>query len=85
MITNEILIEIKIYTMIIDRLVKIIQFNTANYNFSDNHINDLSHYVWFYVDQFLKELVVKTLIKNNAEHVINLKKEKQSSFRLIYN
>ena len=28
---------------------------------------------------------MKTLIKDNAEHVINFEKKKQSSFRLIYN
>ena len=56
-----------------------------NHTFFNNHISDLSHYVWFYVNQFSKELVVKTLIKSNVEYVINFKKKKQSSFRLIYN
>ena len=65
--------------------MKITQFNIINHTFFDNHISDLFHYAQFYADQFLKELVIKILIKNNAEHVINLKKEKQSSFRSIYN
>ena len=85
MITNEVLTEIKIYTMTIDRLVKIMQFNAANHAFSDSHNSDLSHYVWFYVNQFSEELAAETLIENNAEHAIDLKKKKQSSFRLIYN
>ena len=85
MITNEILIEIKIYTITINRLVKITQFNAANHTFFNNHNNDLSHYVQFYVNQFLKELVAETLIESNTEHAINFKKEKQSSFKLIYN
>ena len=85
MITNEILTKIEIYTMTIDRLVKITQFNIANHTFSDSHISDLSHYVQFYVDQFSEELVTETSIESNAEHVINLEKEKQSSFRSIYN
>ena len=85
MITNEILIKTEIYTMTIDRLVKIMQFNTANHTFSDSYISDLSHYAQFYVNQFSKELVMKISIKRNAEHAINFKKEKQSSFRLIYN
>ena len=85
MITNEILTEIKIYTMTIDRLVKIIQFNIANHAFSDSYINNLSHYAWFYANQFSEELVAKTSIENNVEHVINLEKKKQSSFRSIYN
>ena len=84
-ITNEILTETEIYIMTIDRLVKIMQFNAANHAFSDSHTSDLSHYVWFYVDQFSEELAVKTSIESNAEHVIDLEKEKQSSFRLIYN
>ena len=84
-ITNEILTEIKIYTMTIDKLVEITQFNTANHAFFDSHNSDLSHYVQFYADQFSKELVTETSIKSNAEHAIDLEKEKQSSFRLIYN
>ena len=85
MITNEILIKTEIYTMTIDRLAEIMQFNAANYTFSDNYNSDLSHYAQFYVNQFLKELVAETSIENNAKHVIDFKKEKQSSFRLIYN
>ena len=84
-ITNEVLTETEIYTMTINRLAKITQFNIANHTFSDSHTSDLSHYVWFYVDQFSEELAVKTSIESNAEHVIDLEKEKQSSFRLIYN
>ena len=76
MIINEILTETEIYIIIIDRLAKIMQFNTANHAFFDNYNSNLSHYMWFYVDQFLKELVIKTLIKNNAEHAIDFKKEK---------
>ena len=71
--------------MTIDKLVKITQFNTANHTFSDSYISDLSHYAQFYVNQFSKELVTKTSIESNAEHAIDLKKEKQSSFRSIYN
>ena len=44
-IINEVLTEIEIYTMTIDRLVKIMQFNIANHTFSNSHISDLSHYV----------------------------------------
>ena len=84
-IINEILIETKIYIMTINKLAEITQFNIANHTFSNNHISDLLHYVWFYADQFLKELAVKTLIKSNVKHAINFKKEKQSFFRLIYN
>ena len=71
--------------MTINRLAEIMQFNIANHTFFDSHTNDLSHYVWFYVNQFSKKLVAKTSIENNAEHAIDLKKEKQSSFRSIYN
>ena len=54
------------------------QFNAANHAFFDNHINDLSHYMQFYVNQFLKELAVKISIESNAKHVINLKKKKET-------
>ena len=85
MITNEILTEAEIYTITINRLVKITQFNIANHAFFDNYVNDLSHYAQFYVNQFSKELVMKTSIKSNTKHAIDFKKKKQSSFRLIYN
>ena len=85
MITNKILIKTEIYTMTINKLAKITQFNIVNHTFSDNYNSDLSHYVQFYVDQFSKELVTETSIESNTEHVIDLEKEKQSSFRSIYN
>ena len=50
MIINEILIKTEIYTMIINKLVKITQFNIANHICFNSHISDLSHYVWFYVN-----------------------------------
>ena len=62
--------------MTIDKLVKIMQFNIANHTFFNNYISDLLHYAWFYVNQFLKELIVKTLIESNTKHVINFKKKK---------
>ena len=62
--------------------MKIIQFNTANHTFFNNHINYLSHYVQFYIELFSKELIVKILIENNAEHVINFKKKKKNSYLL---
>ena len=71
--------------MTIDRLAKITQFNAANHAFSDSHANDLSHYVRFYVDLFSEELIANISIESNAEHAIDLEKEKQSSFRSIYN
>ena len=77
--------KIEIYTITINRFAEITQFNIANYTFSDSHISDLLHYVWFYVNQFSKELAAEISIKSNAEHAINLKKKKQSSFRSIYN
>ena len=43
-IINKVLTKTEIYTMTINRLVKIMQFNAANYTFFDNYINDLSHY-----------------------------------------
>ena len=74
-IINEILIETEIYTITIDRFAEITQFNTANHAFFNNYINNLLHYAQFYVNQFSKELAVKTLIKNNAEHAKNFKKK----------
>ena len=71
--------------MTIDKLAKIIQFNAVNHAFFNSHVNDLSHYVRFYVDLFSEELVAKTSIESNAEHAIDLEKKKQSSFRSIYN
>ena len=62
--------------MTINKLAEIIQFNIANHTFSDNYNNDLSHYAQFYVNQFSKELIVKTSIKDNIEHAIDFKKEK---------
>ena len=56
--------------------MKITQFNAANHTFFNNYISNLSHYAQFYVNQFSEELVVKTSIENNAEHVIELKKKK---------
>ena len=75
MITNEILTETEIYTIIIDRFAEITQFNAVNHTFFNNYINDLSHYAQFYVNQFSKELIIKTLIKSNTEHAINFKKK----------
>ena len=80
MIINKILTETEIYTMIINRFVKITQFNTVNHIFFDNYISDLLYYIQFYAELFSKKLIMKTLIESNAEHVINFKKEKQSSF-----
>ena len=74
-IINEILTETEIYTITIDRFAEITQFNTANHAFFNNYISNLSHYAQFYVNQFLKELAVKTLFKNNTEHAKNLKKK----------
>ena len=85
MIINEILIKTEIYIITIHKFVKIMQFNAVNHTLFNSHISELSHYVQFYVNQFSKELAVKTLIESNAEHVINLKKKKQSFFSLIYN
>ena len=75
-IINEILTKTEIYTMIINKLVKITQFNIVNHAFFNSHISELLHYVQLYVNQFLKKLVMKTLIKSNAEHAIDFKKEK---------
>ena len=61
------------------------QFNTVNHTFFNNYISNLSHYAQFYINQFSKELVAKTLIESNTKYVINFKKKKQSSFKLIYN
>ena len=66
--------------MTINKFVKIIQFNVVNYTFFNSHISNLSHYVWFYVNQFSKELTVKTLIENNIKHVINFEKKNSHLF-----
>ena len=84
-IINKILTETEIYIMIINKLAKIIQFNITNHVFFNNYINDLLYYVQFYVKLFSKKLAAKTLIESNVKHATDFKKEKQSSFRLIYN
>ena len=71
--------------MIIDKFVEITQFNIINHTFFNNHISDLSHYAWFYVNQFSKELIAETSIESNIKYIIDLEKEKQLSFKSIYN
>ena len=51
------------------------QFNTINHIFFDNYVSNLSHYAQFYINQFSKELVAKTLIESNIKYVINFKKK----------